>query len=221
MLTGKMGHRRMLITGLVLYTLISLVHHPVSNPTPLGLIRACHGLSCAAFFTVGSVTIFTFMPLHSQGLGINATMAGIIIATVYICPASLEVSGGKLSGKIGRRAVILLGLTSKFRHYDLDFFYELFSRLITAAIFYGVGMVIAMPAVYVLAADLPPLEMRGLSMGMSSSFLHGGLAFGPTIMGIVASMSNYATVFRACSLSLILGIIVVVSLTGKRRQAHT
>jgi MFS family permease len=96
-----------------------------------------------------------------------------------------------------------------------------FPGLITLAISYGMGMGIAMPAAYALVADLTPPEMMGLSMGLTSSFLHGGLALGPTIMGVVAAMSNYATMFRACSLSLILGIIVVISLTGKRRWVQT
>jgi len=289
MLTDKMGHRRMLITGLVLYTLIPLLYNPVSNLTQLGLVRACHGLACAVFFpattalaiasapserwgealgwltmatqlalvvgpalgglllnhygfkaafyscsviplvglifvlfrlttiqppsteigisssswawlrqsavfagliaplffTVGSGTIFTFMPLHSQGLGINATMAGIIIATLYIGSALLRVPGGKLSDKIGRSPVILLGLMTSFATMILISFMNSFSGLITAAIFYGVGMGIAMPAAYALAADLTPPEMRGLSMGMTSSFPHGGLALGPTIMGVL------------------------------------
>jgi len=165
------------------------------------------GLMAPFFFTIGSGTILTFMPLYSQGLGIAETGAGIIIATVYVGSAFFRVFGGKLSDKIGRRPVILLILIS---------FMNSFPGLIVAAIFYGVGMGIAMPAAYALVADLTPSELRGLTMGLTTSFLHGGLALGPTIMGIVASVSNYATMFRACSLSLILGIIVILGLTQRR-----
>ena len=93
--------------------------------------------------------------------------------------------------------------------------------MVVAAIFYGVGMGIAVPAAYALVADLTPSEVRGLTMGITTSFLYGGLALGPTIMGVVASISDYGTMFRACSLSLILGIIVVLSLTQKRHWTQT
>ncbi|MBE9469786.1 MAG: MFS transporter, partial [Chloroflexi bacterium] len=94
---------------------------------------------------------------------------------------------------------------------------NVFSGLIAVLISYGVGMGIAMSAAYALVADLTPPDMRGLTMGMTTSFLHGGLALGPTIMGIVASMSNYATMFRTCSLSLALGFAVVFGLTQRQR----
>ena len=175
------------------------------------------GLTAPLFFTIGSGTILTFMPLHSQGLNIDETGAGIIIATVYIGSALLRVPGGKLSDKIGRRSVILLGLMVSFAAMLLLSFMNSFSGLIAAAIFYGVGMGIAMPASYTLVADLTPPRAKGLTMGITSSFLHGGLALGPTVMGIVASMSNYAVMFRTCSLSLNLGLIVVLGLTQRRR----
>jgi MFS family permease len=320
LLSDRIGHRRMLIVGLALYTLAPLLYPLASNLPQLGFIRAFHGLACAVFspaaialaldtstpdrwgealgwfttatqsalvagpvvgglllnyygfkaafyscsiipllglifaifrlttiqpaaakevissgsrgwlkqptifaglmaplfFTIGSGTILTFMPLHSQDLGIAKTGAGIIIATVYIGSALLRVPGGKLSDKIGRKPVILLGLVVSFAAMLLISFMNSFFGLIVAAIFYGVGMGIAMPASYTLVADLTPIEVRGLAMGITSSFLHGGLALGPTVMGIVASMSNYATMFRICSLTLILGLIVVLGLTQRR-----
>ena len=320
LLSDKIGHRKMLIAGLILYTLVPLLYPLANNLPQLGLIRAFHGFACAVFspaaialtldtstqdhwgealgwfttatqsalvvgpalgglllsyygvkavfytcsiipllglifaifrlttiqpagakevissglwswlkqpiifagltaplfFTIGSGTILTFMPLHSQGLGISKTGAGIIIATVYIGSALLRVPGGKLSDKIGRKPVILLGLMVSFAAMLSISFMNSFPGLIVAAIFYGVGMGIAMPASYTLVADLTPPEVRGLTMGITSSFLHGGLALGPTVMGIVASVSNYAMMFRICSLSLILGLIVVLGLTQRR-----
>jgi len=320
LLSDRVGHRRMLIAGLTLYTLAPLLYPLANNLPQLGFVRAFHGFACAVFypaaialalntstqdrwgealgwfttatqsalivgpalggllltyygikvafyscsitpllglifvifrlttiqptgtkevissssrswlkqptifaglmaplfFTIGSGTILTFMPLYSQGLGIAKTGAGIIIATVYVGSALLRVPGGKLSDKIGRKPVILLGLVVSFAAIISISFVNSFSGLIVAAIFYGVGMGIATPASYSLVADLTPPSARGLSMGITSSFLHGGLALGPTVMGIVASMSNYATMFRICSLSLILGLIIVLNLTRRR-----
>jgi len=175
------------------------------------------GLTAPFFFTTGSGTILTFMPLYSQSLGIAETGAGIIIASVYIGSTLLRVPGGKLSDNIGRRSVILMGLAISFTAMILISFLNSFSGLIAVAILYGVGMGLAMPASYALVADLTPPEVRGLTMGMTNTFLHAGIATGPTVMGIVASVSNYATMFRACSLSLILGLAVVFGLTQSHR----
>jgi hypothetical protein len=82
--------------------------------------------------------------------------------------------------------------------------------------------IIVILAAYASAADLTPSDIRGLFMVMTSTFLHGSLAVAIQLnIDVVASMSSCATMFRTCSLSLILGIIVVVILTGNRRQAQT
>jgi DHA1 family multidrug resistance protein-like MFS transporter len=175
------------------------------------------GLTAPFFFTMGSGTILTFMPLYGQSLGIAETGAGVIIASVYIGSTLLRVPGGKLSDRIGRRSVILMGLATSFTAMILISFLDSFPSLVASAILYGVGMGLAMPASYALVADLASAEARGLSMGMTNTFLHSGIAIGPTVMGIVANVSSYTTMFRTCSLSLILGLIVVFVLTKSRR----
>jgi len=179
--------------------------------------RVFAGLLTPLFFTMGSGTILTFMPLYSEILGMTGTEAGIIIAALYVGSALLRLPGGKLSDKIGRRPVILAGLVISGIAIMCISFVGFFSGLIAIAVSYGVGMGIAMPAAYALVADLTSPDVRGLTMGMTTSFLHGGLALGPTIMGIVAGMSNYATMFRMCTLSLILGLAVVFGLTQRQR----
>ena len=79
----------------------------------------------------------------------------------------------------------------------------------------------AIPSAYALAAHLTPPDIRRLIMGMTSSFFHGGLALTLQLRALWPLSSSYGTIFHACSLGLILGIIVVVTLTGKRRQSWT
>lgn len=56
-------------------------------------------------------------------------------------------------------------------------------------------------------------------MGMTGDFLYGGPASRPTIVGVVgvvAAMNNYATMFHDCSLSLISGMMPILNLTAER-----
>jgi len=180
--------------------------------------RLFAGLTAPFFFTVGSGTLLIFMPLFGRGLGIEEAGVGIIIAAIYVGSTLLRVPGGKLSDRIGRKPVMLLGLTIGGVAMLLISAVHLFPQLIAAAAFYGVGMGIAMSASYALVADMTPPQARGLAMGMTTAFLHAGLALGPTVMGVVAGVTDYTTMFRTCTLSLILGLIVVVSLYRSQRH---
>ena len=319
MLADKIGSRRMLIAGLLLYTLTPLLYHPTSNLVQLGFVRAVHGLASAVFlpaasaltiksvpserrgealgwltmamqsslvigpvlgglllnhggfhaafyscsiiplaglffvllrlrtvrpasgeirvkgsltwlkqpavfaglitplfFTIGSGTIFTFMPLHGQALGISETMAGIIIATLYLGSTLLRVPGGKLSDKIGRKPVILLGLALASTTMLLISFTGSAPSLVTLAIFYGMGMGLAMPASLALIADLSSAGERGLAMAVPTCFFQVGLAVGATGMGFVAEISNFETMFLACASSVAFGLFVIWGLMRAR-----
>lgn len=171
------------------------------------------GLAAPFFFTVGSGTIFTFMPLYGQGFGVDEAEAGIIIAALYAGSTLLRIPGGKLSDRFGRKPVILVGLIISGIAIALISFTNFFAGLIAAAALFGAGMGLAMPAAYALVADLTSPRVRGLTMGMTSGFLHAGLAIGPTIMGVVANASGYILMFRSCTLSLILGLLITLILT--------
>ena len=86
-----------------------------------------------------------------------------------------------------------------------------------AAIIFGLGMGIAMPASFALLADIAPVESRGFAMGIASSALQAGLAIGATVMGMFLGIASFENMFRVCSIGVLVGLIVVFVLlyTGR------
>lgn len=171
------------------------------------------GLLAPFFVAVGSGTIVTYVPLYIRDFGISEVGAGLIITTLYASSALLRAPAGKLSDKVGRKPVILSGLALSAIAIAFTSLFHSLSPLMVTAIFFGIGMGVAMPASFALVADLSSPERRGLTMGMTSSFLQAGIAIGATVMGIVAEISSFEVMFLSCALSLTLGLFLILSLT--------
>jgi len=174
------------------------------------------GLLTPLFIATGSGTIATYIPLYGKGFGITEAGAGLLITAFYASSALLRAPAGRLSDKVGRKPMILSGLAlSAIAIAFISQFHSL-SQLIPIAIFFGLGMGLAMPSSLALVADLSSAGGRGLSMGVTTCLFQVGLAIGATAMGVVAEMSSFETMFLACASSLAFGLLVIFGLMQAR-----
>ncbi|MBL7209977.1 MAG: MFS transporter [Dehalococcoidia bacterium] len=164
------------------------------------------------FIAIGAGTLGTYMPLYGQGFGITAAGAGAIITATYASSALLRAPAGRLSDRVGRKPMIVCGMAVTAVAAGFISAFHSLSPLIIVAIFFGIGMGLAMPAGLAVVADLSSAGQRGLAMAMPTCFFQIGLAVGPTAMGFVAEASSFEVMFLACASSLALGLFVILGL---------
>ena len=70
-LSDKVGGRRVLIAGLLLFILVPLLYPLVSNVAQLILVRALHGIMCAAIIPTSSALIVSIAPTHKRGAALG------------------------------------------------------------------------------------------------------------------------------------------------------
>jgi len=168
------------------------------------------------FATFGSAVIGIFaIPLYLPKFGVDVTVVGILTTVLFLSSAIVRVPAGKISDSIGRRPVILLGLTLEALGI-LMFLSTDFPLITLGSIITGVGMGLANPAGFALLSDLLPPRMRGFAMGASSTSLQLGVFVGPAIMGFVAGAYDYSAVFILTSLITFLAVITISFLTANR-----
>lgn len=169
---------------------------------------------------VGVASINSFLPLYGPEIGIDIGRVGLIVGTVYLGSALMRATGGWLSDRAGRAPVMLSGL---FLGAGGIFMVSLFATPLSlhlAALLFGLGVGLSLPASAALLADTAPPSMRGLSMGLYAAAFHAGQAFGATGLGYIVPAAGFKGMYLATAAAIAAALVAVVFLTGKQRRGE-
>ncbi|MBI4332044.1 MAG: MFS transporter [Chloroflexi bacterium] len=165
---------------------------------------------------VGVASVIAFLPLYGLEIGINVASVGLIIGTIYIGSVFTRFLAGKMSDRVGRMPVIIFGLSLCT---VAAFLFSVLTKampLHLAALLFGLGLGSALPACAALIADVAPLRMRGMAMGMNSASFNAGLGLGSTGLGLLAGAAGFARMYLITS--AILAAAAVGALVARPRH---
>ena len=160
----------------------------------------------------GAVSSFVLLFAEDRGIGnaglyFTASAAAVVLSRLF---------GGKLSDRHGRWKVIIpsmgimgLGVAVLSQATALPV-------LLLGAAIIGVSFGAGYPALSALAVDLAPAGRRGAAMGTFSASFEVGIGAGAMVMGVVASLAGYSTMFLLGSLLPVLGMLFALSRTRSR-----
>jgi MFS family permease len=164
------------------------------------------------FATFGSAAIGIFaIPLYLPEFKIDLTVVGGVITLLFLSSAIVRVPAGKMADRFGRKPVIIAGLLIEALGIFL-FLYPSFRIIIIGTVMIGAGMGIANPAGFALLSDIIHPRMRGFAMGASSTSLQVGVFMGPSIMGYVAEISDFRSVFIISGIFTLISTLIVLVL---------
>lgn len=167
------------------------------------LVRA---ITATFFASFGSAAIVLFaIPFYSSKLGITKAEVGIATSLLFLLSAISRIPAGILSDKVGRTAVILIGLSIEGFSIALTLTNDPI-QLFTAMSACGIGMGFANTASFALASDL---KNRGFAMGAVNSFLNAGIFFGSALTGYLAEFLGFQSVFYVASVLTLLSALAV------------
>jgi DHA1 family tetracycline resistance protein-like MFS transporter len=155
---------------------------------------------------VGFGIVLPILPAYAAEFSSSETAIGALVASFSFMQFLVAPWWGRLSDRIGRRPVILLGLASSAASYLLfavaqSYWLLLFSRVLAG----GVGATVNVAQAYL--ADITPPAGRARAMGMIGMAF--GLAFiiGPALAALTSqagAMIPGGTASAFCALSLLI-----------------
>ncbi len=171
---------------------------------------------------VGFGIIIPVLPFYAENIGASPTELGLLMAVYSIMQLLFAPMWGRLSDRIGRKPVIMIGILGLSISFFLMALSEQLWMLFLARILGGFLSSANMPTVMAYVADITTEEDRGKGMGIIGAATGLGFIFGPAIGGIFSEIALSLPFFIAAASSLFTFFLVIFvlkeSLTIENRK---
>ena len=150
---------------------------------------------------LGFGIIIPLLPFYAETFGATAFTVGLLATSFSLMQFIFAPIWGRLSDRVGRRPIILLGLLGSCFSYLGFGMAGTLTALFAARIFAGIAGA-NIPTAQAVVADLTTPENRAKGMGMIGAAFGLGFIFGPAIGGFLSRYGYAMPAFFASALSL-------------------
>ncbi len=164
-------------------------------------------------------SMVAFVPLYVREMEI-AVNIGLIYTVSALASFSIRVVSGKASDQLGRGRFISLGLA--FYTLAMLVLWQSTSApmLLLAGALQGAGSGTLIPIIAALMTDRSRPHERGLTFGLCLTGFDLGIALAGPIMGRIADLTSYGTVFALSSVMTAIGLLIFIT-TSSKDLAHS
>ena len=162
---------------------------------------------------------FSIMPLFGETKGFRPDQLGAFISITHFPQFFTTMAAGFLSDRFGRKSTILpavilisIGITVFIKG-------DTFTLLMLSGILLGLGEGLAGPPSLTFFADIAPVGLEGVTMGLYRTFGGVGSLLGAVILGSIADLRGFSWSLIVDGVLLVasgIGVILLVRETGGR-----
>jgi DHA1 family multidrug resistance protein-like MFS transporter len=174
----------------------------------------------AQFLLNGSLN--AFLPLYAiEVVGMGPAAVGWMFALQTGTTLATRPLIGMLSDRIGRRGVIITGLTTCSAATWMISAAEGISPLIAAVFVYAAGVAVTTAATSAYVTDVAPRARYGAAHGVFGTIYDVGDAAGPIVAGLLVAAWGYATMFQLMASAAIAAAVVFYLFSTARDEMLT
>jgi EmrB/QacA subfamily drug resistance transporter len=190
-------------------------HAPVLRSRVAVLVALC----LAAFIISVDVTIVNVaLPTLVRRLGASTTQLQWIVDAYSLVFAALVLAAGSLSDRLGRKGVLLLGLTVFAAGSLTGAFSGTIAELIASRSFMGLGAALMFPSTLSLLVNVfTERGERAMAIGLWGATTGIGIATGPIVGGWLLERYWWGSIFAFMAIVAAgIAVLVAVSVPGSR-----
>jgi MFS transporter, DHA1 family, multidrug resistance protein len=148
-----------------------------------------------AVMYLGYGAFLGFLPIYAKNTGLNDAEVAIVLGAQLVLAMVAKPISGRLSDRVGRIPVIVIGLLLCAIALPLIFRSESLTAFVLVAPLLGLGVGAVTPVTNALIADLASARHLGAAMGVFGTIWDVGEAAGPMIAGLLIGGLGYAATF--------------------------
>ena len=167
---------------------------------------------------LGFGIIIPLLPFYAEHFGASALIVGLLSSSFSLAQFLFAPFWGRLSDRIGRRPVILIGLLGSALSYAFFALATSLPMLFVARSLAGIAGA-NIPTAQAFIADTTTAETRARGMGLIGAAFGLGFIFGPAIGGFLSHWGYAAPAWFAAALSLA-NFVAAVFLLPESRPPH-
>jgi multidrug resistance protein len=150
---------------------------------------------------IGFGIVLPLLPFYADRFGASGLDIGLLVMIYSLAQLFMAPVWGRLSDRVGRRPILLVGLVSSAVSYLIFAYAGSLAVLFLSRVLAGVGGA-TVPVAQAYIADITPPERRAGNMGLIGAAFGLGFIFGPALGGGLAPISAAAPGLAAAALCL-------------------
>jgi EmrB/QacA subfamily drug resistance transporter len=186
-----------------------------SNAKWFTLAAACFALFMAI---LDNLVVNVALPTIRNDLNASTTQLQWIFSAYTLFFASLQITGGGLGDRFGRKRWFLIGIAFFTLTSLMAAFATTIEMLLIARAVQGASAALIMPLSLSLISEAFPPEERGRALGIWSAVSVSGLALGPIVGGVIVEYWNWNWIFLINVPIGIFAFLVTLSVVRESRD---
>lgn len=176
---------------------LSSLAQPASRAAPAASVRGVlASLSLAMLLSsMGTSSANVTLPALTQAFSASFQAVQWVVIAYLLSITVAVVSAGRLGDLVGRRRLLLAGLTVFTLSSMVSGAAPTLWLLIAARVVQGLGAAILMALAMALVSEVVPKERVGRAMGLLGTLSAMGTALGPSVGGVLLSAKGWPAVF--------------------------
>lgn len=183
--------------------------------TPPILIAS--GIEAVMYF--GYAAFLGFLPIYAKTVGLNDAEIALVLGAQLVAAMIAKPVAGRLSDRLGRKPVIIVGLLFCAAALPLVFRCESFGAFAWVAPLLGIGVGAVTPVTNALIADVASAKRLGAAMGVFGAVFDLGEAAGPIVAGFLIGSLGYAATFDVLATATLAATVILAFLVRKPKAA--
>lgn len=144
---------------------------------------------------IANGALMAFLPLYGVSAGLNPGEVGLLFTVQALTSFFSKPIMGRVSDRIGRQPLIVLGLLICAGTFVCIPHVSLFPVLLLLSAGFGFGEAVVSSSSSALVADSSEFRTLGAGMGMQGTIMDIGHASGPLLAGLLIANLSYPTAF--------------------------